>query len=125
MSICIDQPLRFDSNNDFHTTDDLLKAKIEQAIMTKGYAEQHIGEIPWNPQLGSGIYILRHQNMGATEAKTFAKQYISETITKYIPEILNFSLDVEILERSQGKALKITVFWSGKAIVTELNLDIL
>jgi uncharacterized protein len=81
-------PFRRDQKNDFAsgTGADLLKSKIEQALMTEGQTPRSSGELPWRVTLGSGLHLLRHQRNDDV-LQELARVYVRDALKRWVPEV--------------------------------------
>jgi hypothetical protein len=113
MATVIDFPFRFSANGDIHTASDskLIETKIKQLILTKGRAESFIGELPWNTNFGSGIYLVRHSNAKLEDIKAEIGYFLQKSLKKYMSEIEKFKYQIQEKQISGNKALYITIIY--------------
>ncbi len=76
------------ASRDFATVEgeELLRAKIKQVLLTEGATARSEGELPWRTALGSGLYLLRHQNNTAVLGE-LARVYVRDALRKWLPEV--------------------------------------
>lgn len=72
----------------------LLNAKIGQIVGTRCSNGVMVGELPWRPEFGSLIHLLRHSN-GDVMTRELGRTYIEQALRRWLPSIL--VSDVEVL----------------------------
>jgi phage baseplate assembly protein W len=89
------QPFRRDAKGDWaHGSDaDLLKSNLEQVLGTVASSNFTVGELPWRPEFGSLLYLLRHRNNDAVLAE-LARQYVVDAVQVWEPRIRVKQADV-------------------------------
>ncbi len=99
-------PFRRDQKNDFAsgTGADLLRSKVEQALMTEGQTPRSSGELPWRSGFGSGLHLLRHQSNDDV-LQELARVYVRDALKKWVPEVEVVEVDAV----RDGAALRLSV----------------
>ena len=99
-------PFRRDQKNDFAsgTGADLLKSKVEQALMTEGQTPRSSGELPWRVSFGSGLHLLRHQRNDDV-LQELARVYVRDALKRWVPEVEVVGVDAV----RDGAALRLSV----------------
>ena len=81
-------PFRRDGRGDIANTTgvDLVRSAVSQIVGTFAASEANEGEMPWRPDFGSLIYLLRHQpnNLALVE---LARVYVIEAVGRWEPRV--------------------------------------
>jgi phage baseplate assembly protein W len=82
------RPFRRDEKNDFANAGGraLLRARIGQILGTKADSTAGPGELPWRPEFGSRLHLLRHQN-DSEVFLAFAETMILEALSRWEPSV--------------------------------------
>lgn len=124
----VTQPLREASFGGVLMTalSDSLASEIEQVLMTRGFNEGSIGELPWDCDFGSGLDYLRHmKESDADTMKELVRFYCLESLQKYLPEVSVIGVSVGTKEdNSGGKALIIDIQWQENSGSKSLILSL-
>lgn len=89
LGVCIRRPFQRDQKNDIanaHTTE-LVRAAVGQVIGTFAASEFTQGEIPWNTEFGSLLYLLRFQNNDIA-LENLARLHVIDALTRWEPRVL-------------------------------------
>lgn len=81
------QPFQRDLN-DFAVADGKkqFKSKIEQILGTRGTTRgRSLGELPWRPEFGSGLHVLRHGAMFDEAGDDMARTYVGDALRRWLP----------------------------------------
>ena len=100
-------PLRRDAKGDFANEVDvaLVLANAEQILGTRCSTEDTPGEIPWDPEFGSLLPLIRHQNVRPViDAQAHA--YVVDALQRWEPRIRAKRTAVQITDRT----LRVRVF---------------
>lgn len=82
------RPFRRDEKNDFATAGgvELIKSCVGQILGTYGASPKVQGELEWNPDFGSILYMMRHQN-NTTVLAELGKVYVVGALRRFEPRI--------------------------------------
>ena len=70
------------------------QAQIEQVLGTRAGNRQTVGEVPWRPSFGSGLYRLRHA-MNDESARDIARTQVGEALRRWIPSLRVEGVEVQ------------------------------
>lgn len=90
-------PFRRDQKSDFAAAgaERLVRSCIGQVLGMEGTSgEEHIGELPWRPELGSVLYRLRHRNNDET-LQHLARVYVVDALQRWEPRVLVKDVSIE------------------------------
>lgn len=93
-------------------------------VMTRGTGEGHVGEVPWDPDQGTLLYLLRHQNLHESTIKDFAKNYTQEALSHHLPEIFIKDIVPIIQAISSGNALSLNIVWSYNELEGDFTIEV-
>lgn len=82
------RPFRRDEKNDFAYAEGepLVRACVGQLLGMQGSSDFSRGELEWDPERGSKLYLLRHQNNDAL-LRELAKVYVQDAIVRFEPRV--------------------------------------
>lgn len=82
------RPFVRDKKGDFATsrTADLVKAAVGQILGTFAASDFTQGELPWRPEFGSLLYLLRHAPNNA-ELDEIARAHVVDAIARWEPRV--------------------------------------
>lgn len=66
--------------------DDHLKSVIGQVLGVRASSDFTEGELPWRPEFGSLLHLLRHRNNDQVTAE-LARVYVVEALAKWVPQV--------------------------------------
>ncbi len=88
-----------------------IESAVGQILGTLGGSEYTQGEIPWRPELGALLHLLRHQKNDAA-LQELARVYVTDTLQRWEPRVRVTGVKVT-RERQEGKdVLAIRVHYS-------------
>ena len=111
MAGSIIRPFRRDEKGDFANAagPDLLGSALGQLLGTRGSSVHGPGELPWRPEFGSRLHLLRHeardhvlQNVGAT--------YVREAVARFDPRAVVTFVDVARTV-PRGDTVRVRIRW--------------
>lgn len=90
------RPFQRDNINDYATGTGqvLLESTLGQLLGTRCAGNGSQGELPWRPEWGCRLYLLRHGTNDAVAAE-LARQYILEAVAKWLPRVRIGAVRVE------------------------------
>lgn len=93
-------PLRRDLKNDFATASGaaLVRACVLQILGTWCSSEPTAGELPWRPEFGSQLFLLRHRNNNVALAEV-ARAYVAEAIARWEPRVTVTEVAIRAVDR--------------------------
>jgi len=96
MSLGLLQPFRR-GPNDFVSGngDSELRSEIEQVIGTEGSVGANIGEIPWRPEMGSGVHLILHAPESEATIE-LARIYCADALSRCLPSAQLNGVDVDV-----------------------------
>ena len=80
---------------------DAVKSAVGQILGTLGGSEYTQGEIPWRPELGSLLHLLRHQKNDVA-LQELARVYVTDALQRWEPRVRVTGVKVT-RERQEGK----------------------
>lgn len=103
-------PFQRDLKQDFANAGgvELVKACVKLVLGTQANSEFAEGELPWRPEFGSRLYLLRHQKNGPM-LTAMATVYVTEALARWEPRVLLRSVRATF-DNSQ-RALQIRVLY--------------
>ena len=122
----IEQPFEIDVNGDIKNTTDeekQINARLAQLILTQGYYEGKIGELPWDIYFGSGVPLLRHSQAREQQLNQVS-YYITQAIKKYMPEITEVNVNSYHATIDTGIALIINIAWKKLNISGTVEIEV-
>lgn len=101
-------PLRRDRKNDFASAggEALVRASVQQVLGTVGASDFTQGELPWRTELGSLLFLLRHQKNDVA-LQELAKVYVADALRRWEPRVVVTSLRAKRLEDGEGNKIVI------------------
>lgn len=80
------RPFRRDEKNDFANGGEeaLVRARVGQVLGTNGSSDFAQGELQWNPEFGSLLYLLRHQT-NPVAVQEVGKFYVVAALQRWEP----------------------------------------
>ena len=99
-------PLRRDKKSDFAASggEALVRASVQQILGTVGASDFTQGEIPWRTELGSLLFLLRHQKNDVA-LQELAKVYVADALRRWEPRVVVTGLTAKRLEDGEGNKL--------------------
>ncbi len=81
-------PFRRDRKSDFASgeAEVLIQSAVEQILGTQASSDFAQGELPWRPEFGSLLFVLRHQR-NDTALQELAKVYVADALARWEPRI--------------------------------------
>lgn len=81
-------PFRRDGKGDFvHAADiTLVRSNLMQVLHTIGSSGSTVGEIPWRPEFGSLLHLLRYRNLDETTI-ALAQTHVLDAIKRWLPRV--------------------------------------
>lgn len=78
------RPFQRDGKGDFNNAcdEDAVRAAVGQILATVGSSEYTVGELPWRPEFGSLLYLLRHVN-NDIDLIELARVYVIEALQRW------------------------------------------
>jgi len=91
------RPFVRDGKGDFAASSgrDLIDASIGQVLGTRASSAVAQGELPWQPDAGSKLYLVKHRNNIAVTRET-ARAFVLEALRRWEPRVE--VLDVTVVE---------------------------
>jgi len=124
-------PLRRDGKGDFANASglDVLRSNVGLVLGTIGSSNYTRGELPWRPEFGSLLHLLRHKNNDQL-TRSLARQYVIDAITFWEPRVrvrrveigqegarLSLLVRYDVLSRRRGGILA-----RGEEVSTDMEL---
>lgn len=83
------RPLRRDRKADFAADGDdaVVRSAVGQVLATRASSEISQGEIPWRPEFGSLLYLLRHQKNDSV-LQELARVYVVDALKRWEPRVI-------------------------------------
>lgn len=99
-------PLRRDRKKDFATAggEALVRAAVQQILGTACASDFTQGELPWRTELGSLLFLLRHQKNDVA-LQELAKVYVHDALRRWEPRVVVTSLRAERNDAGAGTTL--------------------
>jgi len=107
------RPFRRDGKSDFAAAggEQLVRSSVGQILGTRAESEVSEGELPWRPEFGSKLYLLRHQKNDAV-LQELARVYVVDALQRWEPRVRVKTVQAS-RERQEGEdALVVTVRYS-------------
>jgi phage baseplate assembly protein W len=97
------RPFRRDRKQDFAFAEgeELVRSAVGQILGTLASTDFTQGEIPWRPELGSALHLLRHHKNDAT-LQELARVYVADALKRWEPRVQVTSVQVA-RERDRGE----------------------
>jgi phage baseplate assembly protein W len=97
------RPFRRDRKQDFAFAEgeELVRSAVGQILGTLASTDFTQGEIPWRPELGSALHLLRHHKNDAT-LQELARVYVADALKRWEPRVQVTSVQVT-RERDRGE----------------------
>jgi phage baseplate assembly protein W len=101
-------PLWRDRKNDFASAggEALVRASVQQVLGTVGASDFTQGELPWRTELGSLLFLLRHQKNDVA-VQELAKVYVADALRRWEPRVVVTSLRAKRLEDGEDNKIVI------------------
>jgi phage baseplate assembly protein W len=89
-------PFRRDGKGDFANADDirLVRSNVRQVLYTVAASATSQGELPWRPEFGSVLELLRYRNLDEVTVE-LARTYLVDALKTWVPRIRVKSSNVE------------------------------
>lgn len=83
------RPFRRDKKNDFANAAGLalVRSAVGQVLGTKAASDFTQGELPWNTEFGSIVFLLRHQNNDDV-LQELGRAYVIEALQRWEPRVI-------------------------------------
>lgn len=80
-------PFRRDQKGDFAAGAEVavVKASISQVLGVRCSGQGRQGELPWRPEFGSLLYLLKHKNLDDEVTKALARTYVADALARWEP----------------------------------------
>lgn len=126
------RPLRRDEKNDFAADTGVRQAqsKVANVLGTRASAGTFPGELYWNPDFGSKLWILRHKPLTVATGE-LARLYVTEALRTWVPSVAvraveAYKMKSAVAPLRQEDALLIVVKYDivtrqGNILVSGLN----
>lgn len=111
------RPFRRDRVNDFAAGEgaELIASELGQILGTECSSDFTEGELPWRPEFGSLVYLLRHKNNDEV-TREMARAYVLESVGRWHPTARVTKVEVTAGEGLDGlSTMKIQVFFEVRA----------
>lgn len=97
------RPFRRDRKQDFAFAEgeELVRSSVGQILGTLAATDFTQGEIPWRPELGSALHLLRHQKNDAV-LQELARVHVADALKRWEPRVQLTSVQVT-RERDRGE----------------------
>lgn len=97
------RPFRRDRKQDFAFAEgeELVRSAVGQILGTLAATDFTQGEIPWRPELGSALHLLRHQKNDAV-LQELARVHVVDALKRWEPRVQVTSVQVA-RERDRGE----------------------
>lgn len=82
-----------------------------------------IGKLPWNPQFGSKLYLLRHSN-NDEDLGDLARIYVSDALQRWEPRIRVRDVTAGALSIGTKNTLQINITYSLGRLIERLGVDL-
>ena len=120
LGYCLVAPFTWGGRGDFVAAGglQLIRTVIRAIIGTRCSAPSgsNPGEIPWRPQAGSLVDLLRHQNVDDPATQALARLYVAQAVQTWDPRIVVQRVGCSRVEvPGQGSGLKTTVIYAVRA----------
>lgn len=94
------------------SNNDSIASQVEQVVMTRGFADGIIGELPWDIDFGSGTEYIRHRRESSIDVDAnLVRFWCIDALKKYIPDLVVTNVLVSKSEEAGGLALKVFIEW--------------
>ena len=116
------RPFRRDEKNDFANggAEALVRARVGQILGTNGSSEFSQGEVDWNPEFGSLLYLLRHQT-NPVAVKEIGKYYVVAALQRWEPCVRVTACDIRKDTDPEQTTLVISITYDIIAANTPAN----
>lgn len=96
-------PFRRDRKNDFATDGgvELVRSRVAQILGMRGGYGQFTGELPWNTDLGSILYLLR-QRKNDIALQELAQAWVTQSLAQWEPAVRVTRVIVSAEEQTPG-----------------------
>lgn len=90
------RPFSRDGKRDFlnATSVELMESMIVQILGTRATSAVAMGELPWRPEFGSWLYLLRHANNDDV-LEDLARSYVVDALGRWLPRAEITSVKIE------------------------------
>jgi phage baseplate assembly protein W len=113
-------------STDFYTAEgaELVKSCIRQVLGTRAGVGAYRGELPWRPNFGSQLHLLRHQ-LQSLASPAAARVYVIEALRAWEPRITVTGVHAETVQRDGGTALIVKVRYALRSDDEEIGSVVL
>lgn len=112
-------PLRRDQVNDFATASEseMISADLELLLGIECTGPKAVGELPWRPELGSLIYMLRHRNLYDEATTEFVRTYSADAVARWYPAVRITKVTIQPEKDQDGEITRMTcrIGWERRA----------
>jgi phage baseplate assembly protein W len=120
-------PFQRDQKQDFAngTGIDLICSNVQQVLGMRGQSDTTPGELPFEPEMGSLLHLLRHQNINAVRRHQ-AEIYVVDALARWEPRVEVRSVTVETRERAYLVRTRFDIldrFGRGAVLATDLEAE--
>jgi phage baseplate assembly protein W len=107
------RPLRRDRKADFAADggDALVRSAVGQILGTRASSEISQGELPWRPEFGSLLYLLRHRKNDAVLPE-LARVYVVDALKRWEPRVIVQTVRVSREQQEGADVLSVRVGYS-------------
>ena len=107
------RPLRRDRKADFAADGDdaVVRSAVGQVLATRASSEISQGEIPWRPEFGSLLYLLRHQRNDSV-LQELARVYVVDALKRWEPRVIVKTVSVTRETQEGDDILAVRVVYS-------------
>lgn len=112
-------PLRRDQVNDFATASeaDMITADLELLLGIECTGPRAVGELPWRPELGSLVYMVRHRNLYDAATVEFIRTYVVDAVARWYPVVRITKVEIQPEKDQEGVISRMTcrIHWEKRA----------
>lgn len=83
-----------------------LRSDIEQVLLTRCSVPGQPGEVPWRPEFGSALTLLRHANLDEATAD-LARVYVAEAIGRFVPRFRLHRVDIDLKPEANTLSIRV------------------
>lgn len=105
-------PLQRDGRGDFANASGREKFRNNLALIlgTRGGTERLPGEVPWRPEFGGQLFLLKHEPANE-RTRALARFYVVDAFGRFEPRARVLDARIETIEDDAGTTLEITVVY--------------
>ena len=102
------RPFRRDKKTDFASAGgaDLVKSSVGQILGTRAQSELSPGEIPWRPEFGSLLHMLRHVKNKAV-LQDLARVHVNDALARWAPRTIVREVTAERFLKGRGLLVRV------------------